>query len=85
MLKGKNISFLNESLSPIEAGQGEEDFEDEVEEEMDIVLETFDADRLVNTCGWVSIPEDMDPHIEESTQEYEIKYVKDWFRNSRFR
>ena len=78
--KGKNISFLNETLAPVEdAGEAEEEFDDEPEEEIDIVLETFDADKLVNTCGWVSVPEDMDPHIEESTQEYETKYVKERF------
>ena len=73
---------MNESLAPAEASGAEEDFDDEVEEEIDIVLETFDAERLVNTCGWVSIPEDMDPHIEESTQEYETKYVKELFRKN---
>ena len=79
-IKGKNISFLNESLAPVEdGGEAEEEFDDEPEEEIDIVLETFDADKLVNTCGWVSIPEDMDPHIEESTQEYETKYVEERF------
>ena len=63
-----------------DAGEAEEEFDDEPEEEIDIVLETFDADKLVNTCGWVSLPEDMDPHIEESTQEYETKYVKERFQ-----
>lgn len=76
-LTGKSISFLNEQLAYIEDENEDEDegMEDEAEE-VDIVLDKFDPEKLVKTCGYVSIPEDTDPMLTQSLAEFEKDYVK---------
>lgn len=77
-LTGKSISFLNEELAYADDENEDDDMEgmDDETEEVDIVLDRFDPEKLVKTCGYVSIPEDTDPMLTQSLVEYEQSYMK---------
>ena len=72
---GKSISFLNEQLAYEDDNDAEDEMDDEAEE-VDIILDKFEPEKLVKTCSYVNIPEDTDPILTNSLVEYERQYLQ---------
>ena len=77
-LTGKSISFLNDQLAYENKDENEEEDEgmDDEAEEVDIILDRFDPEKLVKTCSYINIPEDTELQLNQALKEYEQKYVK---------
>ena len=72
---GKSISFLNEQLAYEDGNDAEDEMDDEAEE-VDIILDRFEPEKLVKTCSFVNIPEDTDTILTNSLVEYEKQYMQ---------